>query len=111
MPENPYQDVAKEFVNLWQKQMSSVMGDKQFIHAMLELFQNMQVKPNAKANTAASNPADASAAEHGSLTELAFRLAMCEKRLTALESTAKSGGSAAKGTAKGSRPRSKKPNK
>lgn len=111
MTDNPYQDVAKEFVNLWQKQMSSVMGDKQFIHAMLELFQNMQVKPNAKATTAASNPADAPAAEHGTLTELAFRVAMCEKRLAALESASKTGGDVAKGTAKGSRSRSKKPNK
>jgi hypothetical protein len=111
MPENPYQDIAKEFVNLWQKQMSSVMGDKQFIHAMLELFQNMQVKPNAKANTAASNPSDAPVAEHRVITELAFRLAMCEKRLAALESKLEVGGNAAKGTAKRSKPGSKKPPK
>lgn len=111
MPENPYQDAAKEFINLWQKQMTSVMGDKQFIHAMLELFQNTQVKPNAKANTAAANPTDAPAAEHGLLTELAFRVAMCEKRLAALESALKTGGDVAKPAAKRSKPGSKKPGK
>ena len=60
------------------------MGDKQFIHAMLELFQNTQVKANAKPN-AAPNPSNAPASEHGLLTELTFRVAMCEKRLAALE--------------------------
>ncbi len=110
MTQNPYQDIAKEFMDLWQKQMTSVMGDKQFIHAMLELFQNMQA-PNAKANTAA-NASDTSAPEHGLLTELAFRVAMCEKRLAALEAQQNAAGKAAKPTVGKSSPRgSKKPDK
>lgn len=111
MTDNPYQDTAKEFLNLWQKQMTSVMGDKQFIHAMLELFQNMQVKPNAKPNTT-SNTTNAPAPEHGLLTELAFRVAMCEKRLTALEGKQPATKRAAKrSVAKRDSTRSKKPNK
>ncbi len=107
MTDNPYQDIAKDFLNLWQKQMTSVMGDKQFIHAMLELFQNMQVKPNAKPTAAASNAANAPAAEHGVLAELTFRLAMCEKRLAALEAAKPT----ARGTAKRNPRGSKKPDK
>ncbi len=107
MADNQYQDVARDFMNLWQKQMTSVMGDKQFIHAMLELFQNMQVKPNAKPTAATSNTSDAPAAEHGMLAELAFRVAMCEKRLAALESRKPAAGRAAKRNPAGS----KKPDK
>lgn len=107
MADNQYQDVARDFMNLWQKQMTSVMGDKQFIHAMLELFQNMQVKTNAKPTAAASNPSDAPAAEHGVLAELAFRVAMCEKRLAALEAKQPAAG----GTSKRNPARSKKPDK
>jgi|CXWL01.1.fsa_nt_gi hypothetical protein len=107
MTDNPYQDTAREFINLWQKQMTSVMGDKQFIHAMLELFQNMQAKPNAKPTATASNTANAPAPEHGVLAELAFRVAMCEKRLAALESKQP----ATRGTAKRNPRGSKKSNK
>ena len=83
------------------------MGDKQFIHAMLELFQNMQAKPNAKPTATASNTANAPAPEHGVLAELAFRVAMCEKRLAALESKQP----ATRGTAKRNSRGSKNSNK
>ncbi len=108
MNPNPYQDIAKEFLDLWQKQVTSVMGDKQFIHAMLELLKNTQAKPNEKPTTAAAHPADAPATEHGLLAELAFRLAMCEKRIAALESkkpAAKSRGNAKTNPARGKKPR------
>ncbi len=78
------------------------MGDKQFIHAMLELFQNTQVKANAKPN-AAPNPSNAPASEHGLLTELTFRVAMCEKRLTALESKSNTTKGPAKSNPRGSK--------
>lgn len=107
MSANPYQDVAREFLDLWQKQVASVMGDKQFIHAMLELLKNMQAKAHDKPATTASNPADTSSSEHGVLAELAFRLAMCEKRIAALESKRP----ASRGTAKTNTRRGKKPSK
>ena len=74
-------------MDLWQKQMSAVISDKQFIQAMLELFQNMQMPDYARKSSpaAASHPAHAPDAGHELLAELAFRLAMCEKRLAALE--------------------------
>ncbi len=84
MTANQYQDMAREFLDLWQKQVTSVMGDKQFIHAMLEMLKNLQAKTNDK--SAASHTSDAPAPEHGLLAELTFRVAMCEKRLAALES-------------------------
>lgn len=107
MTTNSYQDIAKEFMDLWQKQMSSVMGDKQFIHAMLELFKNMQAKPfDAKSNTT-THTAATSDAQHDMLSQLAFRLAMCERRLAVLEGKKP----VARKAAKSSGARSKKPNK
>ena len=89
MQNNPYQHVAKEFMDLWQKQISSVISDKQFIQAMLEMFQSAQ---NPSANSAkneqqhpSSHVSHTAAADHGLVAELAFRLAMCEKRIVALE--------------------------
>jgi hypothetical protein len=88
MKANPYQDVAKEFLDVWQKQIASMVGDKQFIQAFLEMFQNMQ-KQNY-AHTQTSNPASNSAATpdagNDMLAQLTFRLAMCEKRIATLES-------------------------
>ena len=110
MTANPYQDIAKEFLDLWQKQVTSAMGDKQFIHAMLELLQNMQSKPNAKSTATASYPTNAPAAEHELLAELTFRLAMCEKRIAALEAKKPTKPTARK-TTKTNSERSKKPRK
>ena len=88
MQNSPYQQMAKEFMDLWQKQISSVISDKQFLQAMLELFQSAQNKGNDRPSSA-SNPANATAADHGVVAELAFRVAMCEKRLATLEHQAK----------------------
>lgn len=86
MPPSPYATMAKELMDLWQKQMSSVVGDKQFLHAMLEMIQTMQM-PNAQPNTATSTPqsTDASGNDASDYAQLAYRLAACEQRLAALE--------------------------
>ena len=87
MQNTPYQHMAKEFLDLWQKQVSAVVSDKQFIQSMLEMFQNIQ-KPGSNeraCNPDTANPANAPDANHGMLAELAFRLAMCEKRIATLE--------------------------
>jgi len=84
---NNYQDMAREFLDVWQKQITSVVGDKQFIQAFLEMFQNMQ-KQNQNYAANAANPSHSSTASNAGgdmLAQLAFRLAMCEKRLAALE--------------------------
>jgi hypothetical protein len=113
----PYQQLAKEFMDLWQKQVSTVVSDKQFIHAMLEMFQSMQMPEydrKSKASTT-SKPADAPDAGHELLAEFAFRLAMCEKRLAALEKQREKGvkkpKSSSRSPAKGSGRGSKKPRK
>ena len=86
MQNNAYQQMAKDFMDLWQKQVASVVSDKQFIHAMLDMFQTMRM-PNhdGKKPAATADASPAPDADHGLLAELAFRLAMCEKRLAALE--------------------------
>src|SRR5579884_2702511 len=96
-----YQHLAKEFMDLWQKQISAVISDKQFIQAMLELFQSIQA-PASHENTApaSSRSADAPDAGNGVLAELAFRVAMCEKRLAVLEQKRKSPVRQRAGTAK-----------
>lgn len=115
MTNNPYEDIAKEFIELWQKQIRSVVTDKQFMSSMFEFFQKFQGTSDAKPNnTTSSDPSYASDAEHGVLAELAFRVAMCEKRLAALEASGKregrrSGGNS-KQTAKTRATGSKKPN-
>src|SRR4051812_5381531 len=87
MENQGYQHLAKEFMDLWQKQVSSVISDKQFIQAMLEMFQStyMPGHHDRQRPASAADPAHASDADPGLLAELAFRLAMCEKRLAALE--------------------------
>lgn len=107
MQNNPYQHLAKEFMDLWQKQVATVISDKQFIHAMLELFQSMN-PGHGKPNTTPPYPTHAADAEPGLLAEFAFRLAMCEKRLAALEQQCKKS-SGKSGTARGHRQGSKKP--
>ena len=54
MSENPYQGMAQQFMELWQKQVASVMSDKQFIHAMLDLLKTAQ-NPEPYAKAAASS--------------------------------------------------------
>ena len=86
MNQNPYQDIAKEFMDVWQKQITSTIGDKQFIQATLEMFQNMQKQSHANQSSAStSHSAPTPDPRDDLLSQLAFRLAMCEKRLAALE--------------------------
>src|SRR5271170_4330842 len=89
MQNTAYQNLAKEFMDLWQKQVASVISDKQFIHAMLELFQSIQKPGHDQPTAAAAHPAHAADAEPGLLAEFAFRLGMCEKRLATLEQQCK----------------------
>ncbi len=84
MNASPYPDLAKEMLDLWQKQMASMMGDKKFIEAMLGLFKNMQ-NPNDAQPNASSHSANPSDHQRDELASLAFRLAMCERRIIALE--------------------------
>lgn len=86
MPNSSYQQMAKEFMDLWQKQISTVISDKQFIQAMLEMFQSSQNPSAHEAKRASSShAANTASADHGVVAELAFRLSMCEKRIATLE--------------------------
>ncbi|MDE3015576.1 MAG: hypothetical protein KGI29_01440 [Pseudomonadota bacterium] len=86
MQQPPYQQMAREFMDLWQKQVASVMSDKEFIRAMLDIVQTMQSPHAAATATAsASDPSPAVDADAGLLAQLAFRMEMCERRLADLE--------------------------
>ncbi len=88
MTQPDYHKIAREFMDLWQKQLSAVVRDKQFVHAMLEMMQSMQAG-NGKPFQQAADAPDAPDADARVLSELAFRVAMCERRLAALESGGK----------------------
>ncbi|MEZ5690523.1 MAG: hypothetical protein R3D71_02525 [Rickettsiales bacterium] len=111
MDSNKYNDVAKEFMELWQKQMTSVMGDKQFIHAMLDFFHNLQTTAESQTqknnDNKSTDTSDTSDAQRRVLDELTFRLAMCEKRLSDLEK----GKHTTRRTTKSGKRGSKKPDK
>lgn len=87
MSDAPYDSMAREFLNLWQKQMASVVRDKQFVRAMLDALESLQAGYEKKqGTTATSNASHAPDDEHGVLAQLAFRVAMCERRISELES-------------------------
>lgn len=85
MTTNPYQTMAREFLDLWQKQMASIVSDKEFIAAMLDMVQTMQNPGKHGKKTAAADTANAPDADDGNMARLAFRLAMCERRIAELE--------------------------
>ena len=95
MSDKTYQQFAEEFINLWQKQWASLTQDKHFLQSMLEMMRKVQYPSgqnthDAKKNAQpASHPAHASDDVDGNLANLAFRLAMCERRLERLEAGAK----------------------
>jgi hypothetical protein len=88
MTNEHYQKLARDFLDMWQNQVGSVVRDKQFIEAMLQMTKNWQSAYGQSENTTASRPAHAADAGHGDLAQLAFRIGMCEHRLAALEAAA-----------------------
>jgi hypothetical protein len=109
---NPdYQRLARDFMDMWQKQMGSVVRDKQFIEAMLGMTKNWQ-NPYAGAKTTRnSDPADAADAGAGDMAQLAFRIGMCEQRLSALEGAGKPKSGGKRKAKPGRAGRGKKPRK
>ncbi|MGE3713960.1 MAG: hypothetical protein AB7F82_05460 [Alphaproteobacteria bacterium] len=86
---DPYSQMAKDAFQMWQKQWASVMGDKQFIHAMLQALQTMQ--QGVYGTTGATSPSHAAAAHDDDerVAQLARRVEQLEKRVAKLESAAK----------------------
>lgn len=89
MKNDDYQEWAKSFMDLWQKQAGSVVRDKTFIEAMLEMtkqWPNAYAPSGKHSHSRAGNTADA---DDGDLAQFAFRVGMCEQRLAALEAAAR----------------------
>lgn len=103
----PYPQLAKEFMDLWQKQIASVVSDKQFIQSMLEMLESMKM-PHVKPTAQPADTSDAPGSDAGLHAQLAYRLAMCERRIAALEKAA-AGTARPKKTGRKPAPRSKKP--
>ncbi len=95
MADNPYQNMAKQFVDMWQDQMRGMMRDERFITAMLDTMGNV-AQPGGGfgdfMSPAADNvpdPSDAAAspdAGYSRLDELTRRIERLESRVNALES-------------------------
>lgn len=87
---DPYGDMTQQFLELWQKQWGSVMSDKQFIRAMLDMLQTVQQGAYGTGKPSHSHPA-AQPDDDERVAELTARLAECEDRIAALEAAAKPG--------------------
>ncbi len=97
------QNLAREFLDLWQKQVARALTDKDYVAAMLGMMQQLQKAGAghdfAGFRPAAAHPAAAPVADDDQLARLTLRLAVCEQRLSELEAaqarrkTAAAGGS------------------
>ena len=84
MDKKQYQQLAGEFIDMWQKQLETVVTDKQFVEQMFQNLQHMAnyATPSNHEQAAPTSP-DAVSEQ---LSELDFRLRMVEERLRKLES-------------------------
>lgn len=95
MNKEQYQQLANQFIEMWQQQMQSVLTDKDFIQSMLSGLQHManvatpQAYDVSKYNTRAATPGAAAAPDDVAqlLGQLDYRLRMVEARLSKLEAS------------------------
>lgn len=105
MSQGNYQQLAKQFMDLWQEHMAMVMTDKDFMRSFLELMKNMPLPsqsqhgmnsgygypPTHNANAQGSPESAGGSAAAMQSYDLALaacqqRLAACEQRIAKLES-------------------------
>lgn len=91
MTKAPYQQLANQFIDMWQQQMQSLVTDKDFVQTMLgslQQFSNFATAGNHEpgATQGSSNTTAASADVAQLLGQLDYRLRMVEARLLQLES-------------------------
>jgi hypothetical protein len=92
MTNDQYQQLANQFIEMWQQQMHQVLTDKDFVQTMLSGLQQFTnfATPNvhdqrATNATRPAHTADASADLVQLLGKLDYRLRMVEARITQLE--------------------------
>lgn len=85
--EKDMQKMAKEFLNLWQQQLNSIMKEPDVAGNMLKTMHDMQRK-FFEAEADVTNSKQSAVSEYGDdeLLELDRRIRVCEKRLDTLES-------------------------
>lgn len=116
MNKDQYQQLASQFIEMWQQQMQSVLTDKDFVQSMLSSLQHMAqfATPqaydisNATKQSAPSGASSAPADLTQLLSQLDYRLRMVESRLNKLEGGQKGKGSV-KRASTGSRKSGAKP--
>ncbi|MBV8938953.1 MAG: hypothetical protein JO089_03840 [Alphaproteobacteria bacterium] len=92
MTQTSYRQLAQQYMELWQKQMSAVLTDREFIQSMLEMMQAAS-SGGSRAHDAGRRPsahaADSPGAANERLEQLDYRLRMLEQRIGALEESAR----------------------
>src|SRR5688572_3584024 len=93
MARNDYQNMASSFLDLWQEQITRSLSDRDFIHAMLDSMKKMQGQGSGAFRDNYESKDRDTAASSGigadELDDLRRRLADCERRLAALESSSR----------------------
>ncbi len=85
MTDSPYQQMARQFVDMWQEQSQAMMQDERFLDTMLEMFRSMP-QPGASGDAAASADAAAASGDGGDgMERLARRVELLERRIAELE--------------------------
>lgn len=84
MTDNPYQHMAKQFVDMWQKQLSDMLVDENFVASMVDMMHQSGGFPNANAAPFANAPVSPDAA-NPAVGQLERRLASAEGRIAELE--------------------------
>ncbi len=88
MHSSPYTPLARQFMELWQKQMASVLTDRDFVQSMMEMMQSMHTPDAAHAHAKPQPAADTTIspdALHDRLAQCERRIQQLEKRLASLE--------------------------
>lgn len=89
MTDNPYQLMAKQFVDMWQKQLSDMLVDENFVANVIDMMHQSGGFPHAgqasQHAASAANTALSPDAANALVGQLERRLASAEGRIAELE--------------------------
>ncbi|MCH2547269.1 MAG: hypothetical protein MK052_06650 [Alphaproteobacteria bacterium] len=88
MTDNSYQLMAKQFVDMWQKQLADMLVDENFVANVVDTMHQTGGFPNDPShhtNAASAHSTVSSDAANAALAQLERRLASAEGRIAELE--------------------------
>jgi TolA-binding protein len=86
MTDTPYQHMAKQFVDMWQKQLSDMLVDENFVANLIDMMHQQGVQPHAQpASSSPANSAVSPDATNAVVGQLERRIASAEGRIAELE--------------------------